>query len=437
MKMQLSADHFSAKKSTVIYILIAAAVAALIIVLIALKLKDSDEKNFTNGYDKVYSFGSYSVKLNSMKYLSDLKQLNFVYYSKPTTSSITTSAPTVIEVRLVYDEKGEDYKSVAFSSESLNEIQRLYSSMNVDITSVRAVMVFIEYKDNGYYDADITDEFGDVIKGQYHEGQVYQYYFTVDIKDIPTISSTEYKVPQLNSSDLDNATSLTSTITPGRTIQSVSSEPDSEEITPDTSISEKEIQPMPSTSSATNAEPMPSATTTKTTIATTSAAATREEVTIRTDNTSSKTTTKALTGTVTQPTAKTTTQSITTKATTKITMPSTTTTTTAATTKATTKITTKAATQSIASTTTTAAIHTNKLALNVYVVELKLGNSSQVSPVYEPINSTDTFSWSSNRTDRVIVDQNGKVTGVGTGSAIITCTDNENGLTASCMVTVN
>lgn len=49
----------------------------------------------------------------------------------------------------------EDYKSVAFSSESLNEIQRLYSSMNVDITSVRAVMVFIEYKDNDYYDADM------------------------------------------------------------------------------------------------------------------------------------------------------------------------------------------------------------------------------------------------------------------------------------------
>ena len=70
------------------------------------------------------------------------------------------------------------------------------------------------------------------------------------------------------------------------------------------------------------------------------------------------------------------------------------------------------------------------------VINLSLGDSETVYAGYEPINSDATFKWSSNRTDRAIVDNNGKITAVGTGSAIITVTSSD-GLSASIMVTVS
>ena len=467
-----SSDHFTTKKSSMVFLILAAVIVVIVIVICIIHAKNNNSENFTEDYDKVYALGSYSMKINTMNYLTDTKQLNFIYYCKQTGyGEAKTSKPIVSEVRFQYDEKGEKAQQFPFESETLNDIQSLYIVKDVEMTNVRVIYVVLEYKDNDYYDADKVDEFGDVIKGEFHEGETHYFYIALDISDLVQIKSSEYAIPVLNSDELDNA----ETIATDKNTEIENNENNDSAIQTTvsrTSTTKKTVNPNTDTITDRKTENPVS---TARNNASTNAGEAQAPVTTRyqgptnTGEAQAPSTTRyqgpTNTGEAQAPEttryqgpkntgeaqAPETTRYQGPKNTGEAQAPSTTryqgpTNTGEAqaplvTTKSITQTTTKQTTQQTKATTKETkagekGINAVKLALDQYNIVLSIGDNAILKPVYEPVNSTDTFSWKSNREDRVTVDKTGKVTAVGTGSAIITCTDNETGLTASCMVTV-
>lgn len=71
-------------------------------------------------------------------------------------------------------------------------------------------------------------------------------------------------------------------------------------------------------------------------------------------------------------------------------------------------------------------------------VRISAGESHKIQAVISPDNAVNKqVRWSSNRTDIATVDDNGNISAVAKGKAIITATSYDGGLTASCMVTVS
>lgn len=70
-------------------------------------------------------------------------------------------------------------------------------------------------------------------------------------------------------------------------------------------------------------------------------------------------------------------------------------------------------------------------------LSLEVGGSANLMATVLPSNATDkSVSWSSSNSGVAIVDNNGKVTAVAAGSAVITVTTTDGGKTATCTVTV-
>ena len=89
-----------------------------------------------------------------------------------------------------------------------------------------------------------------------------------------------------------------------------------------------------------------------------------------------------------------------------------------------------------------AVVHPNAISLDTGFsdnnVKLSVGHSRVISAVVKPDNATNkAVTWESNRTDIATVDENGKITAISKGKAIITAKTKDGGLTASCMVTVS
>ncbi|MBQ9531600.1 MAG: Ig-like domain-containing protein [Eubacterium sp.] len=458
-----------------VFLILAAVIVVIVIIICVIHAKKNNSENFTEDYDKVYALGSYSMKINSMSYLTDTKQLNFIYYCKKSGyGEAKSSKPIVSEVRFQYDEKGEKAEQFPFESETLNDIQSLYMVKDVEITNVRVIFVVLEYKDNDYYDADKVDEFGDVIKGEFHEGETHYFYIALDISDLKQIKSSEYAVPVLNSDELDNA----ETVTTAKDTEVISNN-SNVQTSANRSTTKKAVGSSTDPSSERETE-IPAGTTrhnastrageaqapadntryqgpTNTGEAQAPADTTRYQGPTNTGEAQAPADTTRYQGPTNtgeaQAPADTTRYHGPTN-TGEAQAPSNTTryhgptntgeaqapaATYKSTTKSATSTTTQQTTASTKDTTKSSAKEINaiKLALDQHNIVLSIGDTASIKPVFEPTNSTDTFSWKSNREDRVIVDKSGKVTAVGTGSAIITCTDNETGLTASCMVTAN
>ena len=73
--------------------------------------------------------------------------------------------------------------------------------------------------------------------------------------------------------------------------------------------------------------------------------------------------------------------------------------------------------------------------LNPSTATVTVGGKVQLSAVLMPAGAKGTVTWSSGTSAKATVDSNGVVTGVATGSSVITATCN--GYTASCTVTVS
>ena len=88
--------------------------------------------------------------------------------------------------------------------------------------------------------------------------------------------------------------------------------------------------------------------------------------------------------------------------------------------------------------TNSVAVTVTKVTLNKSSLSLKAGDSQTLTATVEPSNATiQTVSWSSSDTSVATVDENGKVTAVAKGSAVITAVSDQNkDAKASCAVTV-
>ena len=77
------------------------------------------------------------------------------------------------------------------------------------------------------------------------------------------------------------------------------------------------------------------------------------------------------------------------------------------------------------------------VSLNKTELTIEKGKSETLTATVSPSDATDkTVSWKSSNTSVVTVDQNGKVTAVNAGSAVITVTTKDGSKTATCNVTV-
>ena len=412
MNIKSEGNLFSTKKTTIIYIVVAVIIVAAIVTIVLLnREKKSSESNQSKGYNEVYEISDYAIKINSAAYLEDTSELAFVYYIKKIHNAAPDATiPAVSKIEVEYKDEDKEITELTFSSSAENDIQSVYKASGYSPDGVNTVTIYIEYTDADYKDKDKVDEFGDVTEGVWHKGEKHTFYIIIDAKDIKKISSNDFKVPELNTEEMDKGTSVTTTTT-------------AESSADDSSEAEKTITKKTTT-------------TTKKTTTTTrggDAGLPPEDTT-----TTRKTANSTRGGDAGLPPEDTTT----TRRTANTTrggdagLPPEDTTTTRRTANS-----TRGGDAGLPpeDTTTTKKNSSNpivKLALDKTVEQLAVGKSLKISPVYEPTNANCSFTWRSNREDRVTVKQDGTATAVGTGSAIITVTDNESGLTASCMITV-
>ena len=80
------------------------------------------------------------------------------------------------------------------------------------------------------------------------------------------------------------------------------------------------------------------------------------------------------------------------------------------------------------------AVPTKKITLSLESANLEVGSTMTLNATVDPANTTDQLTWSSNDQTVATVDENGKVTAVGPGKAIITATSGDQ--SAKCEVTV-
>jgi uncharacterized protein YjdB len=79
----------------------------------------------------------------------------------------------------------------------------------------------------------------------------------------------------------------------------------------------------------------------------------------------------------------------------------------------------------------------NGIILNKTSGRVAVGETTQLVADVRPSNATDTsVTWTSSNPAVATVDANGVVTGVAEGTAIITVTSNQTGVTATCVITV-
>ncbi len=85
----------------------------------------------------------------------------------------------------------------------------------------------------------------------------------------------------------------------------------------------------------------------------------------------------------------------------------------------------------------TVVVPVESVALNKTELTIEKGKNATLTATVNPSNATDkTVTWKSSNTAIATVDQNGKVTAVNAGSAVITVTTKDGSKTATCSITV-
>ena len=422
MKMKLEGGTFSAKKSTILYIIIAVIIVVSVIVVVLLnKSKKQATSSLTKGYNEVYEISDYAVKINSAAYFEDKKELAFVYYIKKIHNSTSNATvPAVSKIEVSYTDEDKNNSTLTFSSSAVNDIQSIYTAGEYTPDGVKSVTIYIEYTDADYKDKDKVDEFGDVTEGQWHKGESHTFYVIIDAKDIKKMKSDEFKAPELNTEEMDKGTSVT---TSAPTEDSSEAENTSKKTSKETSKTTSKATTKTTTTRKTAKAPddgdtglPPDATTTT---RRTAKAPDDGDTGLPPDAT-----------TTTRRTAKAPDDGDTG-------LPPDATTTTRRTAKTPDDGDTGLPPEDTTTTTKRKSSNTiNSLSVDKTVERISIGDTVKISPIFSPSGSKTSFSWRSNREDRVTVDQNGVATAVDKGGAIITVTDNVSGLTASCMIVV-
>lgn len=396
---------------------------AFFVIFPLVKAKNS-KTNYSVDYDKAMTLNNYRVKISEMIYITDASELVFVY-SSVSQSGADEQAKPYISVVQSHDSNGNiaEFTEPEYSYRS-SVSQFVYVSDCPD--DFIYIKVYVSSTISAYQEPSKTDEFGDIIEGEYHEEETKKQYAQIDKNDILFMTAQEaeqYLIPVDEDStndpsetdsisddsaefesyidiDLSSMTDITTAADNDYSSTEDNDESISDVGTGETDSSLEELQTVSSGAAASNGGN--NGGNTAANAAQTQSASTTTAVT-----TAEKTT--ASTASTAVETAKTTSR--------------------------TTQKTTAKSETTTKRTTTTASQTAAKLSVSGGDITLDLGKTAMLTVNAEPHSAKTSLVWSSNRPDIAAV-SDGKVTAVAAGKAIITVTDSISGLTASCMITV-
>ncbi len=386
------------KKSNIIYI----SFLAFLIPIIAITIIFSGHKpreNYTIDYNKIFEIGGYKVKINECMYISDKKMIYFTFKTSPVGDNPTNTKPEISSV--TYGTEEEKDIPLKFTYEQKNDVEQIFCCTDFS-EELWFIQINFYSKEADYTDSDTVDEFGDVIKGEYHEGKEYNFYVVIDKQDMQTITEKEFKnkrssdisTKETNDSSIAETTSFTRYTVPTITTTVTTTSP----ITTTTvTTTAKKTSENPEASSAAEE---------KTDAVNVFPQQNQDGNDYNYPSDNGYYEEQPQINTAHQTSAQTTTGTSFSKTTT---------------------VTTRIKIISIKLST---GFEDNN-------VRLSVGECHKVQAVISPDNAEDKqVRWSSNRTDIAEIDADGNIKAIGKGKAIITATANDGGLTASCMVTV-
>ena len=374
------ASLISASDSNMNYIIVIAVILCMIAFCVAITIHRFKETAAieSSNYDITYKFNGYYIKLTNAAYNSESQDFSFDIFYKQRTVTANTE-PQIYSISS--SENLEQFKQYVASELENNDYGKHIVVKDVP-GSVQYVRIYLESTTPEHKLPDKKDDFGNVIEGELVK------------------ATTVYSCIIINLSDANKKQ-----IAPDGVVTTTPFEPETTDFEA-TSFFESTITPSEKNPEPTN----PTKSTTTTTAPT---------VTTTTEPTTTTTEKKTITSKKATTTAK-----------------QTTTTTTEKKTTTTAKKTTMTTTTTVFDVFPTGLKITCPQASNG-IVTLSVGSTAQLTAVFTPSNTTNQHvAWTSNRTDRVTVNSNGKVTAVGTGSAIIQCTNDDGTFSAAIMVTV-
>lgn len=400
------------KKSNIKYTLFIVTVLAIFSsVFIISSFTNKEGKNYSENYNKAIEFEDWYVKINNAIYIPESNTIEFTFHIKAKFAEPSTSKPEIslISTNLSY-KKCKDYyaaeSDVNYTNYIVSDIETDFTYLNVYFTTSTPD---IEYPDQ-------VDAFGEVISGGVQKGEVKEARIRIDKQDMLTLSEKERATFTTENTSI-MTTTTGSKITTNHTAAG--------------SLNSSENSTVNSSSE--------SVTTTKATVKLTKTESSSVE---KETSSNAEAVTKAESpahrynynggggAAAVQPN---TTEEY------QVQEPQTTT--------ATETITTTVKEQQTDN--KTSSENTQQTNISVYAIKLQtdfpannitlnIGQTAQITPVISPQNATNKeVIWTSNRTDIAVIDENGKVTAVSSGRAIITAKSVDGGLEASCMVTVS
>lgn len=419
------------RKGNAIYLIFLFTVIPIFMMFIIIPVVQASraDNSLNVDYNKTLELNDYIIKISDAAYLTDKKELDFMLSVKANKQSPTGSYPEITQLTITYNNGDLIEKNSDFSIKTLNDISEIISvnGINKDIKSVK---IIVESTQPEYYDADTTDEFGDVIKGEKHESETYGQMIVIDGKDIEYISSSEYD-PQgkdISENNIDN--------------ENISENNDNSSVQAYNNLNQPVTIPKNTKKKDAvdyeewlNEQNRNKATTTKKSTQVSKDNSSLSENKSNQDysenspsnntdnnnadysdnnyyeNNNPEDNTSAQTQSTTQ---------------TQVAQPPQTT----------------RPVITMSTTTQPSVIYVTGIKLNTGIadnnIRLSSGDTYQISAIISPSNATNQIViWSSNRIDIATIDSNGNITAQGSGKAIITATTSDGGLTASCMVTVS
>ena len=390
----------SARKSNIKYSVFIC-ISVLLLGIIFAFSSTKQRANSSEDYDRSLDIGGYVVKISGCVYFTDTNEIVFTFKYKPVVEMPSNSIPEIYNV--TYSTEDTVNTKLSYNTQDKAVGEQTVTCTDFDTKKICYIKVDFISKEPDYYDEDTYDEFGDIIKGEFHEGKKYDSYVKIDVQDMLRMTKNDYKTyttqAPVTAADESSVTDkvidpqgtfvvtttvpITSSTATSSTTVSVSTEKETE------TSSEKEVK-VTAKSDDTNAEQQ-----------------TQEQYVYNTqpqyydDNNNN-----------TEPPQ--------------------------------TERQTQRQTQQYTTTTVTTAYTPPEIkglrlesSYSNNDVKLSIGENTTLTAVISPSNAMGSIVWESNRTDIAEVASSGRVTAKAKGKAIITARSASNSsVTASCMITV-
>lgn len=179
----------NAKSSNIIYgifIVFTMLVMGIILAFNGTKKRESNSVDYNNSL----SVGGYAVKINNCIYFTDTNEIVFTFKYKAMVGTPTNSIPEIYSV--TYSLKDELNSKLTYKTQDNSYGEQLVTCTDFDKDLYYIKVDFIS-KEPDYYDQDTYDDFGDVVKGAFHEGKKYDNYVQIDVQDMLKMTKNEYK----------------------------------------------------------------------------------------------------------------------------------------------------------------------------------------------------------------------------------------------------